>query len=309
METSTSLATGHRPTVAEARKLWRLWTSEGDAAARDHLILSYAPMVRYLASRKVRELPVHCELEDLVSCGLLALVNSVDRFDPEKGATFEQYAWTRVSGAIVDELRRQDFASRSARRMGRAIDRARDKWVAERGAAPSDEELAKMLEMETDELRANRDELERASLVSLNTRTRGSTGDLPVEIGETLEAPVDESNPEAATLSGERGEVLREAISHLSEREQKVLMLFHVHKLPGADIGAELGVSESRVSQILSGIRVKLREHLAAYDGGNAACSLAGAGAPATPAETTAWAAAASAAGSAASPGSAASRR
>ncbi|MGI9659189.1 MAG: sigma-70 family RNA polymerase sigma factor [Gaiellaceae bacterium] len=266
MEASTQLATGQRPTAAEAKKLWRLWKSDGDATARDHLILSYAPMVRYLASRKVRELPVHCELEDLVSCGLLALVNSVDRFDPEKGATFEQYAWTRVSGAIVDELRRQDFASRSARRTGRAIDSAREKWIAEKGSAPTEAELAKVLEMDTAELRTNRDELERASLVSLNTRTRGTTGDLPVEIGETIEAPIDESNPEAATLSGERGEILREAIAELSEREQKVLVLFHVHKLPGADIGSELGVSESRVSQILSGIRIKLREHLSDYD-------------------------------------------
>ena len=77
----------------------------------DRLVLSYAPMVKYLACRKVRELPAHCELDDLVSCGLLALIGAVDRFDPAKGATFEQYAWTRVSGAIMD-----GFAVRTGRR-------------------------------------------------------------------------------------------------------------------------------------------------------------------------------------------------
>ena len=103
--------------------------------ARDRLVLSYAPMVKYLACRKVRELPAHCELDDLVSCGLLALIAAVDRFDPAKGATFEQYAWTRVSGAIMDELRRQDWAPRSLRRNGRAIERAREQWQLRTGRA------------------------------------------------------------------------------------------------------------------------------------------------------------------------------
>ena len=110
---------GHRPRPAEAEAMWRAWRERGDVSSRDRLVLAYAPMVRYLASRKVRELPAHFELEDLVSCGLLALVQAVDRFDPVKGATFEQYAWTRVSGAIVDELRRHDWASRSSRRLRR----------------------------------------------------------------------------------------------------------------------------------------------------------------------------------------------
>ena len=106
----------NRPSPETAEALWRAWITGGDAAARDRLVLSYAPMVKYLACRKVRELPAHCELDDLVSGGLVALIAAVDRFDPAKGATFEQYVWTRVSGAIMDELRRQDWAPRSLRR-------------------------------------------------------------------------------------------------------------------------------------------------------------------------------------------------
>src|SRR6185437_1627369 len=122
---ATPVSSSSRPTAGTAEALWRAWIQNKDVAARDRLVLSYAPMVKYLACRKVRELPAHCELDDLVSCGLLALIAAVDRFDPAKGATFEQYAWTRVSGAIMDELRRQDWAPRSLRRNGRAIERAR----------------------------------------------------------------------------------------------------------------------------------------------------------------------------------------
>ena len=106
-------------------------------ASRDRLVLSYAPMVKYLTCRKVRELPAHCQLDDLVSCGLLALIAAVDRFDAAKGATFEQYAWTRVSGAIMDELRRQDWAPRSLRRSGRAIERARGSGSRAPAALPA----------------------------------------------------------------------------------------------------------------------------------------------------------------------------
>ncbi len=267
--TPTTLATGRRPTAEEAERLWKAWVTKRDARARDHLVLSYAPMVRYLAIRKVRELPTHCELDDLVSCGLLALVASVDRFDPAKGATFEQFAWTRVAGAIVDELRRQDWASRSVRRLGREIERTREKLTMRNGAPPTDADLARELKMTAAELRERLEEVERAALLSLNAPTRGAADGGPVEIGETLEADPGDHDPELMVLSNERGETLRSAIAGLSHREQKVLVLFHVHQLTGAEIGRELGVTESRVSQILAGVRVTLRERLDAYDRGS----------------------------------------
>jgi RNA polymerase sigma factor FliA len=264
--TPTTIATGRRPTAAEAERLWKAWATKRDGRARDHLVLSYAPMVRYLAIRKVRELPTHCDLDDLVSCGLLALVVAVDRFDPAKGATFEQYAWTRVSGAIVDELRRQDWAPRSVRRIGREIERTREKLTVRNGATPTDADVAHELVMTSTELRERVEEVERASIVSLNAPARGATDGVPLEIGETLAAEPGDHDPELAVLSQERGETLRSAIAGLSEREQRALTLFHVHKLSGTEIGHELGVTESRVSQILAGVRMKLRERLETYD-------------------------------------------
>ncbi len=83
--------------AAKPMRLWRNWKERRDVRSRDRLVLAYAPMVRYIASRKVRELPAHCELDDLASAGLVALMEAIDRFDPTKGASFEQYAWTRVA--------------------------------------------------------------------------------------------------------------------------------------------------------------------------------------------------------------------
>jgi RNA polymerase sigma factor FliA len=261
-----SFSSGTRPTAATAEALWRAWRADGDASARDRLVLSYAPMVKYLACRKVRELPSHCELDDLVSCGLIALIAAVDRFDPDKGATFEQYAWTRVSGAIMDELRRQDWAPRSLRRSGRAIDRARERWQSENGRVPSDAELAQELDIPVADLVSRLEGLNRADLVSLNTPARGTDDQMLVEVGDTLVAPGHDHDPEAAALVGERAAHLEQAIASLNEREQHILVMLYVEHRQGAEVGRLLGVSESRVSQLLAGIRRKLRDRIDAYD-------------------------------------------
>ena len=98
--------------------------------------MTYAPLVKYIVFKKVRELPARCEVEDFISCGLEALIASIDRYDPEKGATLEQFAWTRIHGAVLDELRRQDWAPRSLRRWERDIAKARDRSRRSRAAAP-----------------------------------------------------------------------------------------------------------------------------------------------------------------------------
>jgi RNA polymerase sigma factor for flagellar operon FliA len=256
----------NRLSANSAEALWRAWVDHKDRSARDRLVLSYAPLVKYLACRKVRELPGHCELDDLVSCGLLALIAAVDRFDPTKGATFEQYAWTRVSGAIVDELRRQDWAPRSLRRSGRAIERAREQWQLRTGRMPSDAELAQDLQIGVDQLHDQLKGLSRADLISLNAPTRCTDDAMPVEVGDTMEARPGEFDPELAALAGERAEVVRAAIASLSEREQTILVLLYVKQLQGAEVGRLLGVSESRVSQILGSIRRQLKEQIDLYD-------------------------------------------
>lgn len=255
-----------RLTPEEAEALWRAWKTRQDRQARDRLILSYTPMVTYIASRKIREVPDHFELDDVVSCGLIALMESIERFDPTRGATFEQYAWRRVSGAIMDELRRADWAPRSVRRLGRRVEQARTAFYIQRGRAPSAEELARSLGIGIEELRSNQADIERAEVASLNAPARAASGSVVAEIGETVEASPGQGDPELALLSRERVERVREAVSSLDEQERTVLALAHVQGLPGAEIGRVLGVTDSRVSQILGAARRKLLQHLQAYE-------------------------------------------
>jgi len=256
---------GRRLTPSEAEALWRAWRSKNDAEARNQLILSYAPMVHYLASRKARSIPAHCDVDDLVSCGLMGLVAAVDRFDPLRGATFEQFVWTRVNGAIVDELRRLDWAPRSVRRAERETEQARDRFQAKEGRPPTESELAGTLGVSVDDLRERMSELERAAVLSLSQKVSGNESAV-TEVGDTVEAPELEGNPEQSLLARERAETLREAIRNLPERELQVLASVHVHHIPGAEIGRLLGVSESRVSQILASARKRLQLAMSQYD-------------------------------------------
>src|SRR5579871_5597182 len=93
-----------RMSADETLALWTEYKRTGDPRLRDRLVLTFAPMVKYIVYRKVREIPARCEVEDFISCGLEALIRSIDRYDPEKGATLEQFAWTRIHGAVLDEL-------------------------------------------------------------------------------------------------------------------------------------------------------------------------------------------------------------
>ena len=248
-----------RLTGAEAESLWRAWKERGDVRSRDRLVLAYSPMVKYLASRKARELPAHCELDDLISCGLVAIIEAVDRFDPAKGATFEQYAWTRVAGSIVDELRRQDRVSRSSRSLSRTIEKTQEKWLAQNGRYANETELAAELKIDVAELRQRTGELDRAHVVSLNAPAGDEQGG---EIGETIGAAPGPGDPDRALLAGEKTAVFKAAIEQLSERERDVLTMVYVKGLQGAEIGRMLGVTESRVSQILASARTKLRSEL-----------------------------------------------
>src|SRR5213080_1061432 len=141
-----------RMSPEDALALWKDYRKSGDSRLRDRLIMTYAPLVKYIVFKKIRELPARCEVEDFISCGLEALIASIDRYDPEKGATLEQYAWTRIHGAVLDELRRQDWAPRSLRRWERDIAKAREQFVGVHGRRPDRDELADALATTPEEL-------------------------------------------------------------------------------------------------------------------------------------------------------------
>src|SRR5947199_7022179 len=152
MKPSTSTSK-RRVSADDALALWREYKATGDLQVRNRLVMTYAPLVKYIVFKKVRKLPARCEVEDFISCGLEALITAIDRYDPEKGATLEQFAWTRIHGAILDELRRQDWAPRSVRRWERDIETARRNFAGVHGRQPSREELADSLGTTLAELR------------------------------------------------------------------------------------------------------------------------------------------------------------
>src|SRR5690349_11994935 len=152
MKPSPSTSSRRRVSAEDALALWREYKATGDLQVRNRLVMTYAPLVKYIVFKKVRELPARCEVEDFISCGLEALIASIDRYDPDKGATLEQFAWTRIHGAVLDELRRQDWAPRSLRRWERDIAKARDAFIGLHGRRPRREELADALATTPEEL-------------------------------------------------------------------------------------------------------------------------------------------------------------
>src|ERR1700686_4349362 len=138
-----------RASASEVLSLWLRYQRTGDSRLPDRLVFIFMPMVRYIVYRKVREVPAQCEVEDFISCGLEALIRSIDRYDPAKGATLEQFAWTRIHGAVLDELRRNDWAPRSLRRWDRDINKAREQFIGLYGRPPSRQELGDALGIST----------------------------------------------------------------------------------------------------------------------------------------------------------------
>jgi RNA polymerase sigma factor for flagellar operon FliA len=251
-----------RLSAQDALSLWQEYRSTGDPALRNRLIFTFTPMVRYIVYRKVREIPAQCDVDDFLSCGLEALIRSIDRYDPEKGATLEQFAWTRVHGAVLDELRRHDWAPRSLRRAERAVNAARQSFATEHSRLPSKAELADHMGISTEQLTNTLDELALVEVGSLNQTVHADEG-TEIERIDTLASEDSESDPLAAAERSESVERLREAFDTLPVREQQVAVLLYVENWTLRDIGARLGVSESRVCQIHSDLRRRLRAQLA----------------------------------------------
>src|SRR6201988_3990935 len=162
-----------RLSADQALELGRAYQRTGDPGLRDRLVLTFAPMVKYIVYRKVREIPARCEVDDFISCGLEALIRSIDRYDPSKGATLEQFAWTRIHGAVLDELRRNDWAPRSLRRWERDIARARTRFISLYGRAPSRDELAEAVAITPEELDRRMEDIARSDIGSLNVMVLG----------------------------------------------------------------------------------------------------------------------------------------
>ena len=246
----------------DAMALWYEYQRSGDQRLRDRLVLTYAPLVKFIVYRKIGELPASCEVDDLVSAGLEALIKSLDRYDPAKGATLEQFAWTRIHGAVIDELRRNDWAPRSLRRWERDLRRVQSEFRSIHGRAPVDNEIADAMSMTVDELRVRQRDLIASDVTSLNTLVLAHDG-ASVERIDVLASDDDTTNPSHEAAKSEAKEHFRHAFAALGRREREVAVLLYVKNLTLREIGEVIGVSESRVCQIHGELKKTLKRALA----------------------------------------------
>ena len=180
----------------ETAALWQEFSKSRDQAVRDRLILTYAPLVKYVAGRLGSGLPAHVDEGDLVSYGLLGLIGAIERYDPDRDVKFETYAIARIKGAIIDELRAMDWVPRSVRARARHIERAIAELEAKLHRAPTDEEIADKLGIETEELEESLTEISRSSIAALDELwTISSSGGDQVALIDTIE---DTTGPRAA---------------------------------------------------------------------------------------------------------------
>jgi RNA polymerase sigma factor for flagellar operon FliA len=246
----------------DTQTLWLEFRRTKDKALRDRLILTYAPLVKYVAGRLGSGLPAHVDEGDLVSYGLLGLIGAIERYDPARDIKFETYAIARIKGAIIDELRALDWVPRSVRSRAREIERAIAELEAKLGVAPTDEQIAQKIGISVDELEESLTDISRSSIAALDELWSVSGEGDQVSLMDTIE---DETGPrpEAALDETEMREALADAIARLPEREKLVVTLYYYEELTLREIGEVLGVTESRVSQLHTKAVLRLKARLA----------------------------------------------
>jgi RNA polymerase sigma factor FliA len=243
----------------ELREMWRRYKGNGDRHARERLVVAYSPLVKYVSGRMASGLPAHVDEADLISYGLVGLINAIERFDLEREIKFETYAITRIKGAIIDELRSLDWVPRSVRARARDIERANAKLEHKLQRAPTDEEMAGELGVSVDEFQESLLQISNSTIAALDElwTVSDSSGD-QVSLLDTL-SDENAPDPAAAIDQTDLKERVADAIARLPEREKLVIALYYYENLTLREIGEVLGVTESRVSQLHTKAVLRLR--------------------------------------------------
>jgi RNA polymerase sigma factor for flagellar operon FliA len=229
----------------------------------NRLVLEHVGLVRALASRLAHRIPAHVEMNELVSVGMVGLVEAARRYQPALGVPFDAFARQRVQGAMVDALRHLDWAPRSVRRMRRDIDGAIARLRHERGREPTESEIASALALSEEQYRRMLDQIRAADLAAVRQLDpQGSSSLIDVVLDPDEDPHV---RLERAEL---RGHLMR-ALAAIPERERHILSLYYEHELTLAEIGAVIGVGESRVSQLRTQAIARLRSRLREAIGGS----------------------------------------
>jgi RNA polymerase sigma factor for flagellar operon FliA len=233
----------------ELTRLWAEFKESASPAARERLILHYAPLVKYVASRVATGLPSSVDQADLVSYGMFGLIDALEKFEPQRGNKFETYAIPRIKGSIIDELRAMDWVPRSVRFKAREIEKAYADLESMHKRAPTEKEVADRLGVTLRELHDVINQISFVSVLALDELL--SVGTDRGEQISLLDTLADRGVDPTMSLEGhETRGMLAAAINSLSEREKIVVTLYYFEGLTLAEIGDVLGVTESRICQI-----------------------------------------------------------
>lgn len=232
---------------------------------KDKLIMEYAPLIKFIAQKIAIRLPANIELDDLISSGVIGLMDAIEKYDPTRDNKFKTYAEFRIRGSILDELRAQDWVPRSVRDKSKALDRAVVELEANLGRNATEEEIAQHMGMDIQEFHGLVNEVKPVSVLSIDDAATFSNVDKKsiLNLLETcrLSNPLNQLNMKSVK------DIVATAISELPERQRLVLSLYYYEDLNLKEIGRVLRVTESRVSQLhaqaISRLRARLSQYLA----------------------------------------------
>ena len=218
---------------------------------RDQLIEDYLPLVKSIVVRMRHNFPEHYDMEDMYGVGVKALVISVNQFDPTKGKSFGNYAALRIRGSLLDELRRLDCLPRANRAKARSLQSTIREFELRHNRTPSDEEICRELNLSSTEYGKLLNETQPISFVPIDGSTQDASGDENLPLTETLDDPTEETSAEKLEQK-EKIYLLRDKIKALPDQQKKILMLYYFEELRLVEIAHIFGLTEGRISQILS---------------------------------------------------------
>lgn len=244
-------------TEAEKVKLWEDYSKTRNQDMRETLILEYAPLVKIIAGRLSMYLGYNVDYEDLVSYGIFGLIDAIDKFDYYKGIKFETYASLRIRGAILDQIRKMDWLSRTMRQKQKSWEAALRKLEAQLGRTPTDEEIAEEMEISLEEVCSIEGQSLSSVMMSLDDcMEQGIEGRGLIKESDNF------SNPEHVVEQEELKAIIAKALDTLTEKERRVVVLYYYEELTLKEISRIMEVSESRVSQLHTRGLQKLKERL-----------------------------------------------